>query len=93
MKISMRNQAGIGHLAAVIVLVVVGIVGFAGYTVYTKNANLQGTNSSAVSPKIPEKISTSADLELTSRALDASSTELDSSLDDSALDADLGEML
>lgn len=91
---STKSQAGIGHIVVVMVLLLVGVVGFAGYKVLTKNANTDSTASSVnATPPVPDKISTKADLETTGKTLDNSSSQLDSGLNDGALDADMNDML
>lgn len=93
---TLKSQTGIGHIVVIMALLMVGVVGFAGYKVVTK----QPAQSTAVrgssqvdSIAVPAKISTKADLETTTKALDGSSTQVDSGLNDNSLDADLSDML
>jgi hypothetical protein len=88
------NQAGIGHIVAVFVIVFLGVVSFAGYKVVTMNKSASNTVSSTVpAAKVPTKISTKADLVQAGKALDSSSTQVNSSMNDSSLDSDLNDML
>lgn len=88
------NQAGVGHVVALFLLVFVGVVGFAGYTVMNNGQkNADSTGTIVLQPKFPAKIATTADLTTTSNALDDVETQLDTNLDDSSLDADLDAML
>jgi hypothetical protein len=51
------------------------------------------TASVTLSPKVPATISTKADLVQANKVLDNSDTQVNSSLNDSSLDADLNDML
>jgi predicted negative regulator of RcsB-dependent stress response len=87
-------QAGIGHVVLLFVIVFVAVVGFAGWKVATMNKVADTAQAAAVtSPKVPDQIKTKADLVQTSKALDDSSSQVDGSLNDSALNADLNDML
>lgn len=94
MKTARFNQAGIGHVVVVFALVFVAVVGFAGYKVATmdKNADTVVTSSSE-SAEVPDKIQSKADLGQTGKALDDADSQVDGSLDDGSLDADLNDML
>jgi hypothetical protein len=94
MKAQHLNQAGFGHMAVVFLILFVSVAGFAGYKVVSMNKTAGSSESSATaSPKVPEKINTKADLNVTAKALDNSSAQLNGSLNDSSLDADLNDML
>jgi hypothetical protein len=94
MKASNLNQKGFGHIAVLFVLVFVAVVGFAGYKVFTMNKSADTTVSSVVAnPTVPSRISTKADLTATAKALDSSSSQVDSNLNDGALNSDLNDML
>jgi hypothetical protein len=88
------NQNGIGHIVAVGVVLFLLVVGFAGYKVITMNkVTNTAASTAAATGKVPNTISSKADLVQASKALDNSSTQVDSSLNDSSLDADLNDML
>lgn len=93
MKTRSFNQAGIGHIVLVAVLLLVGVIGFAGYQVVQKNAAKTEVAQTAPAETAPASIKSKADLEKTEKALAGSDAELDSSLNDKALDADIDSML
>lgn len=94
MKTSRLNQVGASHLIAVFVVLFVGVVSFAGYKVATMNQLKDNeTATSAQSASVPASIKSKEDLAQTGKALDAATDDVDSSLNDSALDADLNDML
>ncbi len=93
MKTRSLNQTGIGHVIAVAVLLLVGVIGFAGYQVVQKNAAKTEVAQTAPVETAPDPIKTKADLQKTEKALAGSDAELDSSLNDKALDADIDSML
>jgi Tfp pilus assembly protein PilX len=88
------NQRGVAAQVVLVAFILLAVIGFAGYKVATLS---HGTNDAATAANAPvdepEKIQSKADLTSTSKALDDSSNELDSSMDDSTLDADLNSML
>lgn len=87
------NSRGIGHLALVFVLLFVAVVGFAGYKVMTKNSADSTVNSTAPTTLVPKKISNKASLTQAGKALDNSSSDVNSNLNDKALDPGLNDML
>lgn len=87
------NHAGIAHLAAIAVVLLLGVVGFAGYKVVSMNKAADSASSVVADSSAPESITTKADLAQTEKALENTSAGLDSGLNDSALDADLNDML
>jgi uncharacterized protein HemX len=88
----LSDQSGSHVLAVALVVLALGVVGFAGYKVQQAHtATYTVTHTAAEST--PASIKGTADLNQTSQALDDSSAQLDSSLDDAALDADLNSML
>jgi uncharacterized protein HemX len=88
------NQAGFEAVAAVAVVLIAAVIGFAGYTVMNMNKSADTEQSAASSqPAVPDKIETKADLTQTGKALDTTSSQLDSSLNDGSLDSDLNAML
>jgi predicted negative regulator of RcsB-dependent stress response len=94
MKTTKHPQAGIGHIAIVFAVVFLAVVGFAGWQVFSSNKNASvGDKASTASVQVPNKIQTKADLVQTSKALDSSSTNVNSNLNDNALNADLNDML
>lgn len=90
-----HSQAGIGHLAAVLVVVIVAVVGFAGYTVWKagQTAHDTATTTTATTDGMPATIKTKADLTKTGQFLDATASQLNSSLNPSSLDSDINQML
>lgn len=88
------NQNGFGHIAIVFVLLFVAVAGFAGYKVLNANkADTTAVSAVAATPTAPAKISSKADLVQTSKALDASSSQVDGSLNDNSLNSSLNDML
>jgi hypothetical protein len=87
------NQAGFGHTVLVFVLLFVAAAGFAGYKVLSGQGTKNAASTVSTSTKFPAKISAKADLVQASKALDNSSTQVDSSLNDGGLDADLNDLL
>lgn len=86
------NQSG-SHAVLVLALVVVlAVVGLAGYRVMQGSKTTDSTENTSKTV-VPETISTGADLDQTSKALDQTANDLDSALDDTAFDADLESML
>lgn len=94
MKLRM-NQTGFGHVAAVGIVLFLAVAGFAGYKVVTMNRNAAVTPSTqtAASSSTPTSIHSKADLSQAGKALDSSSAQVNSSLNDGALDSDLNDML
>lgn len=75
-------------------VLVVGVIGFAGYKVMQmQQAATTNQPSTTASTTVPAKITDTASLKQASSALDASSAQLNTSLDDSALNTDLNSML
>jgi uncharacterized protein HemX len=85
------NQSGSHIVALVLVVLALGVVGFAGYKV--QQAHSKTDNTATTAHVAPATIHDTADLQQTSQALDDDSSQLDTSLDDAALDADLNAML
>ena len=86
------NQSGSHLLAVALFVLALGVVGAAGYKVQQAHKTTDAVSQTAVKTA-PATINTTADLDQTSQALDSSSAQLDSALDDTALDADLNSML
>lgn len=86
------NQKGSLHLGLILAVVVVAGVVFAGYRVWT-NQHPASSDTVAQTTTVPAAIHTKADLVATGKALDAGSSQLNSSLDDSSLDSDINSML
>lgn len=95
MKLMQLNQRGVGHIAALLVVVFVAVAGFAGYKVVTMNKTSQpvAATTVAASPKVPAKITNKTDLTDASMALDSQSAQVNGSLNDNALNTDLNDML
>lgn len=85
------NQSGSHVLAVLVVVAALAVVGLVGYRV--QQSNKQNDVTASTTSKVPTAISTKADLSTTSKALDQSSAQLDSGLNDTSLDADLNSML
>jgi len=79
-----KNQAGFGHVLLLVLLVAVAVVGFAGYRVRTAlnkpDANIVSTTTS------------STELTKIGKELDQANSQLDSGLNDTALDADINSL-
>jgi len=89
------NQTG-SHLIGIALLVVVlGLVAFAGYTVSHRNSKTTKATATAGAKTTvaPASIKNSADLQQTASALDSAASQLNASLDDSGMNADLNSML
>ncbi len=86
MKYSL-SERGAGHIVAVLMVVVIAVVGFAGYTVMKSQDNKQQTATTQ------QKVEAVPELKQADTTLSDTSTELDSSLDTSALDQDIDAML
>lgn len=87
------NQSG-SHLIAIAVgVLVLGVVSFAGYTVMQKSSTTTDSSTPVVQVKKANAIKSTADLDKAAKTLDTSSTQVDSGLNDSSLDADLNDML
>lgn len=85
------NQSGSHVLAVLVVVAALAVVGLVGYRV--QQSNKQNDVTASTTSKVPTAISTKTDLSTTSKALDQSSAQLDSGLNDTSLDADLNSML
>ncbi len=95
MKTRLSNQAGFEVVGVIVAVLLVAVVALAGYKVVSMNKSAdsvaQSTNTGQVAA--PDKIRNKADLAKTEKALVSSDSQLDSSLDDKALDADVDSML
>ena len=85
-----RNETGVAHLAAILVVVLLAVVAVAGYRVVHKSNDAETANSSS-STTVPKKIESKSDVKQASEALD--SDQNDNSLDPSQLDSDLNNHL
>ena len=92
-----RNlQSGFGAIAAVFLVLVVAVIGFAGYKVFTmdKGSNAPVATATPVNNMAaPSAIKSKADLAKAAQALDNTSSTVDSTLNDNALNQDLSDML
>jgi predicted negative regulator of RcsB-dependent stress response len=86
------NQQGSLHLGILLAVLVVAAVAFAGYRVWS-NGQDDTTQTATASTAVPSEIKTKADLAQTGKALDQTSSELDSSMNDASLDSDINSML
>ncbi|HSH55762.1 MAG TPA: hypothetical protein VK983_02980 [Candidatus Limnocylindrales bacterium] len=87
-----RSQAGFEAVGVIVAVLLVAVVALAGYKVITMNKASQDVAATS-EQAAPEAIKTKADLQQTEKALTDSEGQLDSSLNDAALDADLDSML
>ena len=88
------NQSGSHVLGFALLVLVLGVVGFAGYKVQQAHNNSDtAVQTATTTAKVPATIANTAELQQASRALDDSSAQLNSSLDDSSLNTDLNSML
>ena len=87
------NQKGFEPIAVIVIVLVIAVLGFAGYKVMNMNKSAESAQPATSQTAEPEAIKSEADLTNTSKALDESGSELDASLDDSALDADVNALL
>jgi uncharacterized protein HemX len=83
------SERGAGHLVAVLLVLVVAVVGFAGYSVLKSQD--KKTTSTAVSTQ--KKVDAVPVLKEADATLTQTDSELESSLDTSALDQDIDAML
>lgn len=83
------NQTGAGHIVAILLVLVVGVVGFAGYKVYDAQQSKSTSNSVADS----SSSTTPTELKQADQTLTQADSELSSSLDTTALDADIDALL
>lgn len=94
MKTRSFNANGFGHVALVFVVLFLAVVGFAGYKVVTANRSVATTPpAKTAATAVPAAINSKADLVQISKVLDSSSAQVDSSLNDNALNSDLNDML
>jgi len=86
------NQSGSHVVGLVLLVLALGVVGFAGYKV--QQSHTKTTDSTTASTQtVPATITTTSDLQQASKAMDNSSSQLNTNLDDSSMDADLNSML
>lgn len=87
------NQSGSHVIAVAFLVLALGVVGYAGYKVQQAHNKSDTTTQAATVVSAPKTIANTADLQQASSALDSSSSQLNSNLDDSSLNADLDSML
>ena len=90
MKTIRLNQKGIGHIAALLVLVVVAAVAFAGWRVMNANKT-SDTATQTASSTVPAVLKTKADVTKAANELDA--TNVDSTVNPDSLDGDINTLL
>lgn len=86
------SQSGSHVVAVALFVVFVAAAGFAGYKVWQMQQSAASTNTTA-SVQVPSKITNTATLNQTAAALDQASAQVNSNLDDSALNSDLNDLL
>jgi uncharacterized protein HemX len=87
------NQSGSHILALALLVLALGVVGFAGYKVQQAHNTTDATTTAATTHVAPATIKDTTDLQQTSQALDDDSSQLNTNLDDTSLNADLNAML
>jgi len=91
------NQSGSHIVALALAVVVVAVLGFAGYRVMQANKTTPVTTAStqplSTPSAVPATIKTNGDLTATAKALDDTSAQVDSSLNDNSLNSDLNDLL
>lgn len=87
------NESGSHLIVVALGILFVGVLAFAGYRVYQMQMASNGASDTTASVTVPAKITNTASLTQTANALDASSSQLNSNLDDTSLDSDLNAML
>lgn len=87
------TQTGSHVVALALFVVVLAAIGLTGYKVWQMNAARTATTTASTTATAPAAIQDSADLTQAAKFLDQSSAQLDNSLDDSALNADMNSML
>ena len=86
------NESG-SHLIAIAVgVLVLGVIAFAGYTV-TQRQDSASDTTAQTSTTASDEINDTEDLSEAAASLDSSSSQVDSNLDDTALDSDLNDLL
>lgn len=89
------DQTGSHLMVVLLLVVVVGVIALAGYKVWQMQSGntTPASNPMASSATVPSAIQSKADLTQASHVLDQASAQLNSSLDDSALNTDINSML
>ncbi|MFZ1812255.1 MAG: prepilin-type N-terminal cleavage/methylation domain-containing protein [Candidatus Saccharimonadales bacterium] len=89
---SRRLSAGFSIIEVVLVLAVIVIVGLVGYNLYTmqQSRSEQATSNQQKAAAMPQSITSTADLDASAKALDA--TQLDSTADTATLENDLNQL-
>ena len=87
------NESGSHVIALALGLVFVAVVGFAGYRVYQMQLATNGATDTKTTATVPAKITNTASLNQAASVLDQSSAQVNSNLDDNALNDDLSNLL
>lgn len=89
------NQTGSHVVGLALLVLVLGFAVFAGYAVshHTKDATTTASTTGTKTAVAPGSIKNAGDLQQTAQALDTASSQLNSGLDDSGMNADLNSML
>lgn len=87
------NQSGSHVLGIALLVLVLGVIVFAGYKVQQAHDKTNASQTTASTASVPATISNTAGLQQAGQVLDNSSAQLNSSLDDSSMNADLNSML
>jgi ABC-type molybdate transport system substrate-binding protein len=75
-----NNQSGIAHLILLVLLVAVAVVGFAAYRVHSAQQTPEASTAT---------VGSASTLTSSNKELDQADSQLDATLDDSALNSDL----
>jgi hypothetical protein len=85
------NATGSHIVAVAVIVLVLGVAGFGAYAVTHQDKASDTTAQTTTASS--DAINSAADLNDAANTLDNSSTQVDSNLDDSSLDADLNDLL
>lgn len=88
------NNSGSHVVAFFVAFLVLGVIGLAGYKVYKgDNVTVSTPTLTKTASAVPGTIKSNADLTQAAKALDASSAQVNSSLNDGSLNNDLNDLL
>lgn len=90
------NQSGSHVVALFVSVLVIGIIGLAGFRVWQRSqpvVPVTTATTTATTAAAPATIQNDAELTQAAKALDSSSAQVDSTLNDSNLNGDLNDLL